>query len=409
MSPRTTPLMLLPLLLLLLTTLACGDPGFEGELHQPIPIRVDEGIPLIEVLFDQSSATAAIDSGSPLVVVAHELSGARRTGELRLQDGRHPEVTRFLFHEQEVFDLPVARLGLGAPVAVQALLGAALLSRFSVNLDYRNAVLILRDSIPDSARELAEDCVVDEVRAGEPGDLRCAAVVGASRAGGGTIEVGGDIVELAGYRMVVPLCLQPAPFDPPTARRDAIEASGQPATAVVYTGLGQSVISRSAFDRLRVRYPDLAETPGATLHLPYGSEPVSTTRIDRLAIVSDQTADLAACRELARRRRLLLAPAQGLDERDEDEHGASAAVISGAIPFVILADESPLLSGLRAELRSLFAGVDVLLGGSALESFSIDLDYPAGRVILRCNDDGARHCRVMPFCARDEDDGPHCR
>jgi hypothetical protein len=68
-----------------------------------------------------------------------------------------------------------------------------------------------------------------------------------------------------------------------------------------------------------------------------------------------------------------------------------------------------LLESLRAELFPAQADIDVILGGSFLSRFRVDVDYPASRVLFECDEAlGAEACRVIPFCAAEGQDGPPC-
>jgi len=183
--------------------------------------------------------------------------------------------------------------------------------------------------------------------------------------------------------------------------------TGTPLSAIIATGLGTSIISRSAFDRLHTRLPDLKETPRQTLYLQTGPLTVSTTEIPRIAIVDDRALDLGPCGELARRRRLVLAPNRGISPDDEGREGAAVALTVNPIVLAIVPDAAAILQGIRQELRSLVADVDVILGGSFLSAFDLDLDYPNGRTILQCSLGlNADTCRVYPSC--NQADGPPC-
>ncbi len=191
---------------------------------------------------------------------------------------------------------------------------------------------------------------------------------------------------------------------------------------VVATGLGVSVISRSAFDRLK-RYhlslkdnqAPLTETKGATLYLPQGTEEVSTVEIPGIAMVSNESNDYTPCEELALRKRLLMANAvNGLADNPKyvykDINGASTAQLSNPVTFAIVKDESPIIQGLRLEIQPYVANVDILLGGSFFKSFDTIIDYPNSRLILQCSEEAtaASSCRVLPWCSHNVDLTPHC-
>jgi hypothetical protein len=390
---------------------ACDSLDYEGWLNKPVPIALVDGIPLVQLRFGATETTANVDTSSPLTLIEVAGSGARMRGDLRLQDGAFPSVTRFVFRDLDVYDLPISRVGMGDGIAIRGVLGAPLLRNFAVRLSYGGQPsLTLKDEIPDSNLDLAADCdpagLLDPVTA--IARNTCQGVFGAGLFGGGLVTVGGETEQLPPSRIVVPVCLAPASFDPTNPNDTGADTpSGVPAMAVLATGLGTSVLSRSLVERLRGAGVTITETPGAKLHLPYGMETGSQIQISQVAMVSDETIELGPCAELARRRRQLVAGRQGLREEDREKNGASAALISSPVDLVVLEDARPLIQGLRQELSPYVADVDLVLGGSFLQHFEVDLDYPAARLILQC----AEHvpptrCQILPFCSSSE--SPRC-
>jgi hypothetical protein len=183
-------------------------------------------------------------------------------------------------------------------------------------------------------------------------------------------------------------------------------------TAVVATGLGTSVITRSALRRLQAADPTLTAATGSTLHLPYGPEQVSTLALDRVAMVSDETNELNACGELALRRRLLIADTVALGDADKkligdkSIDGASVAFHGAGVRFAVMEDQAPLIQSLRTELTPEVADVDVVLGGSFLRLFDVIADYPSSRLILRCG--SGQSCEILPWCGQAQDATPRC-
>ncbi len=341
---------------------------------------------------------------------------------------------RFIFRDLEVHNFEVRPVGLNKTTVLGGLLGVPLLQHFTVRLDYSptNPTLTLLNGIPDSTEELADDCVhIDLASSSTAKKQRCLAVIGTPRVGGGLIEFdtskGAHETELKATRITVPMCLMPNLFlrdkvkpgdSPSNAQHGAATTSGVAAHAVVATGLGTSVMARSVFNRLKARY-SMTETPGATLHLPHGKESVSTVTVERAAIVSSETRWLGPCGELALRRRLIVAPKVGLTEEDKallsdrTFNGASAAVLTAdqpgstlpkdkqlTITFAVVEDKSALLQGLRNELRPQTPDVDMVLGGSVLKNFILEVDYPGDRTILACaSHRDPSQCEMLPFCA----------
>jgi len=363
--------------------------------------------------------TAAIDTGSPITVVDRGAPGTGAEIELRLQHGNLPSKSRFVFSDLPVYDFALKPIGLDKTVAIKAVVGSSLLAHFSIKIDYSlQSTLTLSDKIPDENNELASECVaanlVDPVKATQE---RCAAVIGAPRIGGGKLSIAGELVDLPPTRLVIELCLAPPEFDPLRGKgaEDPRKASGIQVTAVVATGLGTSVITRSAFARLAAADPTIKASGSATLHLPGGSEQVQLVQLPRVATVSNQTLEFGPCGELALRRSWLIADKVPLDPEvkllieDKSINGASAALTTTPIDFAVLRDEAPLIQGLRNEVQPYASDIDVLLGGSFFERFEVSVDYPANRMILRCSRDApAGSCQVLPWCARLQEDRPAC-
>lgn len=405
-----------------LVAAGCDGFSFQGFLDQPIPIALRQGIPVTPVAHAGREFQAVIDTGSPFNVVERSGDGSRANSSLRLKMARPPGVTRFVFDNLELHDLKLGSTGVDQPLSFKARIGAPLLRRFSVSLAYGSApTLTLSDAVPDTLAELAGECDFDKL-AGADSTERCIGVFGASLVGGGVVEVGGELQNLSSTRLMLTTCLMPAPFDRTKRASHGAEATtGVPAVAWIATGFGTSIISRRAFERLRKLNPALKETPGAKLYLPGGSEAVSTTRLPRVALVSNETGELGPCGELALRRRLVIggrAPLSDADRElleDKGANGASVAYVAAdpGVRFAILRDSSPLLQGIRREVQPFVAVVDVVLGGSFLQQFTTTLDYPAQRVILQCPPSSARGsaapgCEVLPWCSREPDQSTAC-
>jgi hypothetical protein len=402
------------LVLALALSAGCGKLEYEGWLNQPLPITVAQDIPLVQVRYGASSeATAVVDTGTPLVVLDRSASSSHSTLEIRLQDGAFPAVTRFIFHNLDVWDLRVSSVGVNTAIPIGGILGATLLQSFAVHLSYgATPALTFKDEIPDSNQRIAMDCDPQQIIAPTPGRTsRCLAVLAAVPLGEGVLSVGSEVVDLPPTRLALPLCLLPNLFDPTKPRDGGAETpSGVDVTAVVATGLGTSVLARSSLERLRAAGATIVEQPGAMLYLPSGQESVSIVQVDRVAVVSDETILLGPCGELARRRRLLVAGSAGLRDDDRDQNGASVALVSEPVQMAVLDDDRPLLQGLRKELGPVVAETGMVIGGSLLKHFEADLDYPKQRVILQCatNADGtpATSCQVYPWCGSGDD--PRC-
>ena len=421
----TCPLMLY--LLVLGLAAGCDTFEYEGWLGRPVPIAFLDSIPTLPLaLAGQPAVIAAIDTGSPRTIV-HDKSSTFELGasgaladyrlltdlavsrsEVWLYDATRPSVARYIFRDVDVLDLPVGQRGIDAPVKLGAIVGADILAHYAVRLSYETAQLTLRDALPDTWDELAGDC--DALRLLETGgyaEQRCLAVFSTPLRGGGTLRLGGDEVSLGPGRLTLPLCLVPDEFDP-VPRTLPRSRTGIGATALLVTGLGTSLLSRSTYERVKAVFPAVRELGERMIYLAGGPETGLLVELPRMALVEDRTTELGPCEELHRRRRLLAASAGVITVPEADQSGASVALLQGNIEFAVIDDRSSIWAGLRHELRPLVPDVEVLLGSSVLSAFDLDLDYPNSRSILRCRPNTTDEaCRITPRCNA-TDAPPYC-
>ena len=324
---------------------------------------------------------------------------------------------RFIFHNLEHYDLPLQSVGLDQSRTLGGLVGAPLLRNFVVRFSYWPLpTLTFLDEIPDSNEELADDCGHGDLINGDGTKLAgCTAVLGTPLHGGGLLQAGEEVTDLPATRLVVDLCMMPDKFDPKKATagvaperqtHGAVKTSGVDVQAVVATGMGVTVISASLLDRLKPLLGSLPAQVPRTLHLPYGTEKVTMVSIPRTALVSNETRTLGPCGELALRRRLMVAAVAGQTAEDgslladKKINGAGFALLDQDLSFAVVEESSRLIQGLRKELRSSVANIDMVLGGSLLKKLEMEVDYPASRTILRCAAGTAgKGCLVTPFCA----------
>ncbi|MBK8480437.1 MAG: hypothetical protein IPL40_04580 [Proteobacteria bacterium] len=405
----------------------CGELRYEGFLGEPIPATLEQGVLVARVRVDDGPPLRAVVDNAASLTLLRQSEGfrsRRRRVALRLLDALRPTVTRFVFHDLELLEASAGPIGLDAPLAVDLLLGVDVLAHFAVTLNYLGVAdggsataapraLTLRSELAGSNDQLAADCDVTRlVTADGLRSERCAAVFAGGLRGGGRASIAGESTVLPGRRVIAPLCLLPDDYDPTGDAAPPTAASGLDAVAIVASGVGTPLIARSAFEQLQARHPELQEAPGHTLYLPTGSEIVSLVSIPRAALVADMTRTLddprrnfGPCGELARRWRLLRLDRFALDAaQDRDERGAAVAWVGAPIAFAIVDDRSPLLQGLRQELRPRVPDLDIVLGGEWLSFFETDLDYPASRMMLRCTAAAASSavCRTLPFCRQDQ-------
>jgi hypothetical protein len=117
-----------------------------------------------------------------------------------------------------------------------------------------------------------------------------------------------------------------------------------------------------------------------------------------IAFAADEITGEGPCRELHRSRIMDIGgclPGETCPLAGDQRAGATVE-IAGPIQVAVVADDSPLLQGLRAELAPRLADVDGLLGMNALTSLVTDFDYPGVRVVFRCAAEDSSICVARP-------------
>gem|GEM_PF-1221592 len=293
----------------------------------------------------------------------------------------------------------------GSELDYAAIVGADVLSRLAVRIDTTVAPPVVRlfTDQPGSNRR------------------RCAAgesVFGTGLAGGGTLTIQGGETNFAPTRIPLNVCVG---IDPD----DLSDVSGADMLLLLGTGLGPSLLSESAYGRLLNSFatddprrpPALAELAETTFSLPSGEVAGRSVTLSALAIadqIDNRTSETrGACGEwnvrasqgenalVAREGRFdcgRTANGPACPCAPSDVPNSAATVISclaaaaielrpaDGLPFVIVPDDLRLLQALRVELRPGVAQVDGVLGMSALANVRVDLDYPNGRVLMKCGD-----------------------
>jgi hypothetical protein len=250
-------------------------------------------------------------------------------------------------------------------------------------------------------------------------------------------------VEVPATRIVLRGCGAPAAFDPETpepelccARGDEMaRATGADLALLVSTGVGPLVLSQSAWNRVAAAQatPLPEPAPGAPLILPTLSAPldgVLWSTLPRLALVDqelDDANDPGACAELGRARRLEWVEAHQPDQAacatsevvctgacpqlcDTDVRAAGKAQNAAAyielgdgVAVAVVPDGTPLLQGLRAEIRPEGPEIDGMIGAAVLARTRMEIDYrsDAKRALLSCGKGAARSaCWTSPRCQR---------
>jgi hypothetical protein len=250
-------------------------------------------------------------------------------------------------------------------------------------------------------------------------------------------------VEVPATRIVLRGCGGPAVFDPEAAQPELCcargdemaRATGADLALLVSTGVGPLVLSQSAWNRVAATQTTALPEPtaGAPLALPTLSAPlegVLWSTLPRLALVDqelDDANDPGACVELGRARRLEWVEAH---QPDPATCGAADAVCTGAcaqlcdtdvraagraqnasayielgdgIPVAIVPDGTPLLQGLRAEIRPEGPEIDGMIGAAVLARTRMEIDYrsDAKRALFSCDKSAERTaCWTSPRCQR---------
>lgn len=368
----------------------------------------------------------SIDTGTALTFVRRQAEGNQIVlRDFDLLDATLPtsQVVRGKFHAIEVLPLPLD------PTGADAVLGGQFLQNFSVQFDFG------KPSLTFWPRQGASD-----------GFLAAAgfAVIHFNPMGGAelTAESRPDFLGLTGpvevppTRVVLRACAGADAFDPDSApealcckRGDEVAlASGANLALVVSTGVGPLVLSRSAWDRVAAvqETPPADPVPGATLSIPSLPEPLTAvlwSTLPRLALVNQELEDSmnpGACIELGRARRLewvehhqkenaCVLPCD-TDPRDSRKAQNSAAYleVAGTITVAIVPDGTPLLQGLRAEIRPEGPEIDGLVGADVFAQTTMELDYRSqpARAIVECLPSAIRStCYVAPRCPRLSDPG----
>jgi hypothetical protein len=386
---------------------------------------------------DQNGAgpfTMTIDTGASLTFFRRRNEGSQMVlRNFDILDAQPPatikdDVLRGMFRGIEVLPLDLD------PARPEAILGGSFLQNFVIELDFAKPAMTFW------SRQGAED-----------GFLTTAgfAVIHFDLFGGAelTARTRPDFLGLTGpvevpaTRIVLRGCGAPAAFDPDAAepelccqRGDEMaRATGADLALLVATGIGPLVLTQSAWNRVTAAQstPLPEPAPGPPLQLPTLSAPLGDvlwSTLPRLALVDqeiDDANDPGACVELGRARRLEWvehhqpepdtkcgASCTGACPQlcDTDVRAAGKAQNAAAyiefgdgIPVAIVPDGTPLLQGLRAEIRPEGPELDGMIGAGVLARSRLELDYRSDekRALFSCAKDAARTaCWTSPRCQR---------
>lgn len=383
--------------------------GCDAEIEDfdqfPIPVDTSAGPVLVQARAGESAAFwATVDTLAPLSVLDGQgLGGAaepprRRQIDLTLlaETGADQQVPRAGFPDVTVIDLNPCGTGSACPVgpagatrSIGGVIGADLLSRGAVRFDFAASSITLFPEIAGTAKARAR---------------ACDAVFDAPFYGGGTLLISGGEVDFPGLRVAVGACADFDAENPITGRQGVAMA------LILSTGLGTTIISESAYARYRSFYADdpsqppvLGALPAATVHIASGPINGRLGQLQRLALVGEGSEDRGPCKELYANHVLTLDACRQPSDLEvpvcpcTDSQfcsTAGAVEIQQLIDVLVVPDDEPLLQALRDELRPALPEVDGLLGVSALTATALDVDYPNGRLLLRCTDPAA--CTARP-------------
>jgi hypothetical protein len=369
----------------------CSTNAFSGD---PFPIHTQQasGAVLVEVQRGAQRFTASLDVLSPITVVdpGPGLPIRRRSDLLTIRGLTEPGGAAFVARAQvpaTVFELhpcdetTVCAVGGEAGVVpIGGIIGADSLAGDAVRLDFPTGDVYI---LPDIAGE-------DSAR------LRvCDAVFQTPYRGGGTLLLDGAEIPFAGRRVALGVCADATPRT--QGLRDPAP-TGVDLLLVLSTGVGTTILGRSAYDRWRDAQPTPPDEPAGAgwVMLPSGRVDGLRATINSLSLTATRGSDpRGPCREVW---------ASKLAEDDcvagdlPDRCACDGLGFCGApsvldlrpatpIDVLVVPDDNAVLQSLRAELRPDEAEVDGILGTDALRSAQLDIDYPNNRVLGRCPTD----------------------
>ena len=418
----------------------CFVDGYPIDLLGPDTVLQGGGLQG-QASIDGQQTVMAIDSSAPLTFVAGQADVTphmtRRSFDLlgaRLNtEGSFPVRARFT-------DVAVLPLGLD-PAGPHIVLGADLLKSLSLQIAFGTPSITFwyAQNAPDSFFG-APQCT------GAADAPTCTAVLHFSLQGGGELTAVSEPdflglsgpVEFGASRAVLRICAAPDAADPVNdpqplccSRADAVRlATGANLALVVATGVGPTVLSQSAWNRVVATQAVAPPAPaaGPALSIPWLSAPltaVTWSTLPRLALVdleADPSVNPGACVELGRARRMEwierhqmgASPAcfqpcdADLGDAGKAQNSAGYVELGGPLPVAIIPDGTGFLESLRAELQQHGPQIDGLLGTDVLATSTMELNYGASpaRALFTCDPKAARTtCLATPRCVRQNSPG----
>lgn len=404
---------------------ACEERTYEIDAF-PLEVDFTAGVPLGMASapdVDEDVRVVVLDTASPLTLFD---DGAEAPLDQLAATLTLHEVTggaRARFRGVDILIAPagtVGRTGVDAAsgTTVAGVIGADVLKRVAVRIDATAGQVSFFPDVAGDSTTL---------------EASCRAVLDAPLVGGGDFRLGEQDVHFDATRVVAGACLGLAPTprvgqDPtaPLDRTQPVPQEGRDALLVIATGVPITILTRTAYEG--AGGTPLAASPDLRIHMPGGGA-VDARRgtIRSLALAHDEESTRGPCEEVAASRVMERCGCQpGVDNvcpcgENDDLCSAGASVELGwtrdvneddmtvvvpAIEVAVVEDTHPLIQGFRRELSPQVADIDGLLGMDLLGRFVADLDYPHGRIILRCADETDPTClarpRITDQASRDE-------
>jgi hypothetical protein len=364
--------------------------GFSGDSY-PIEVETTSGALVVGLAEDGHSGVrnAVLDVLSPITVVDRgtdtqlsvdestlTLYGVTATGELTEPRARFEDTSVVTLHPCD-FTTAVCEVGTDtAPRSFDAVLGMDAFSGDALRIRRATHELFV---FPDIAG--------DDLHRSRA----CDAVFPSTFRGGGTLMLGGTEVQFSNRRIAIDTCLAPNPNGATQRER------GLDALLVLSTALGPTLLNESIYTRYREldpTAPELELLPEQIVNLPSGPIAGRLTSLPAIALVGNLPSNpRAPCRQVYAHHQLASQSCStGIDCpcTSGDEFCSVPAVVELApaarLTVLIVSNDDPTLQALRTELRPDRPEVDGILGTDALQALELDVDYPNGRLLMRCVD-----------------------
>lgn len=393
---RTAPIARLVAVPAALWLAGCGcEHGIVGDGFA-IPIDLSSGPVMVQVREGDVVRSAVVDMLAPFTVLdaPDDEAPSRRCADLTvLGAGGVARAHLNLTVTESHYCPPDASCQVGpaaAPLAVDAIVGADAFAPGAVRFDFSTSEMFL---FPDIAGD-----------ADARGRL-CEAVFPDPFYGGGTLNIGGTLVSFDARRIAFGACLSFHEFSGSYVD-EAI--AGVDVELVVSTGIGPTILARSAYERFRLAGgagEPFDALPAASVWIPWGLVEGKAAQIDRMALVGGHDDERGPCKQVYAHHVLTEVSCNDSDFLVLDKECPCAdadfcrvpAIVeltpTAPIDVIVVPDDHEQLQALRTELRPRAAEVEGILGVDALRALSVDVDATNDWVLMRCKTSG---CTVRP-------------